>query len=1440
MAGGRTAKKAGRGDVGRAEATRQSRRVKGMSAEVEADNAKLAKMEAESNARKKAEAEARKAARLAAEVSQEGEAASPADVERAEEPTISAVASQSAVEDGTPAQAEVPGGEEPRPESELVSVEKKEDSQVIDLRRDSNEASSSDGVEIVDPPPTAKTKVPPEEVIDLVSPEVKPQQELVEVDEEMKLPAPAMDPDADAFHVPASRSSPVEPDALGAQSYPWVPTARDPGVMPPPQPNYDGLDHGAEEEARAKTYVAEQVRRWEQVPTAMVHPPNMEFAWRSPDLDASGWKNRAVMTSRYLHDRSQFSDAGAAWLRDLRPERWCFGMTQDLYGLYIPAAAFSPRECAAFLQTLLFEAGFRFMNVVPEYFRTRVTRPIEHAVYAAVEDLQRHLSAEMNQWQQLTAGLQRREVKLLGPTQPDADPAVSPAEYEDKSWDVEMSEAMDEQEAGTLGYTFARRFITSGLSRHRDLPSSSGIGDSSGRPSLGTTPTQSTPSAMSYSSRPQSTEASSLVAGVQTLGIQEFVPDAPRARPGPTPSSVGPTGASDESWPSTDTSRNSSTASSLLSMGHAASAHMPTSGSMGLVMTARTPGSGYEGAFGMSVTRTVYHRPEQHQLQDDQRDDPNALTRYAIPAGETIPELPESEVSSRSQSYRPSRDRESSRGDLRSEHTSKSRRSGRSSRSERSRRSGSSRSSMSVASQVALNIMRQEQEKLAEMRRENEAYRERERQAQAEMQHTIQQTLAQQRREMQETMRMMAAKLEAADTARKIPPREDSAVAAQRADAEAQETSRRIEETLRREREQMEAAFHQRWQQQEAAAEAQRTQWMEEARQNLGAQVASLEEKVRGVERERDEERVAAENRSRFYAGQICDLRATLAQHNVTRGTAPVSEATPRKERAEAVKFSAVKAQEAPPHDATGSTPWAASGSSVLKTDPTPKAHVAVKTEAKPASRSSKTAASGTDRKTPKHDRSSRRTSSSASGSKKSKSGSDPPPSDSDPSSDSSDDDYDDSSSSDSDDSLADEDRMDPTVSSRRKDGTVVWTYRPFISYNSIEKFNEHASLEDRVGWWERFIDVAAQGAWSDEVKIRQLRGRFTAPLRDWFTQLPKSTRRNWKKLSRRFKKMYCRTTGSYSERYFTMKMKNGETSRQFFYRLNAAAVKAEVPFQSKATSRERHIRRFIKKLKDSQLKVALQGQSFKTISDLEHALRRHEDVWREEGYDTPPPKSRDFRADNIPRDRYKSGRTKHAFVIQDAESESGAEPERSVRFRDKVEDMIPTHAPTAQKTENTDAKAPGVDDQELTQRVYRVVENMGWRPPFQGQDASRRDIPTHDNLRPEPRSPRRDNPFRDEYCEKCHNRGHSADNCWKDIICDRCGEKGHPSRRCFTTPCGTCGKFHRGKPCEDMKTFQELKELARQGSLQGLPEHLRNKLLKVGEANPGDETLIQ
>ncbi|OWY92072.1 hypothetical protein PHMEG_00039073 [Phytophthora megakarya] len=170
-------------------------------------------------------------------------------------------------------------------------------------------------------------------------------------------------------------------------------------------------------------------------------------------------------------------------------------------------------------------------------------------------------------------------------------------------------------------------------------------------------------------------------------------------------------------------------------------------------------------------------------------------------------------------------------------------------------------------------------------------------------------------------------------------------------------------------------------------------------------------------------------------------------------------------------------------------------------------------------------------------------------------------------------------------------------------------------------------------------------------MKIRQFRSRVPVTIRDWYAQLPNSTHHNWKLLSTKFKKLYCCTTGSYAERYFTIKMRSSETALQFFYRLNTAAVKAEIPFQTSSKRRELHLRGFVKKLKDVQLKTALEGHQFQSISEVERVLRRHEDVWRKDGCETPPTRTRDDRADNLPRGGLKPWRPGHAFLTQNVDS---------------------------------------------------------------------------------------------------------------------------------------------------------------------------------------------
>ncbi|OWY90277.1 hypothetical protein PHMEG_00041673, partial [Phytophthora megakarya] len=232
----------------------------------------------------------------------------------------------------------------------------------------------------------------------------------------------------------------------------------------------------------------------------------------------------------------------------------------------------------------------------------------------------------------------------------------------------------------------------------------------------------------------------------------------------------------------------------------------------------------------------------------------------------------------------------------------------------------------------------------------------------------------------------------------------------------------------------------------------------------------------------------------------------------------------------------------------------------------------------------------------------------------------------------------------------------------------------------------------------------------------------------------------------------------------------------------------AEVKFKSSSKLRESHIRRFIKKLRNDQLKTALEGHRFQSITDLERALRRHEDVWREEGYDSPAPKKkpRDFRADNVhqgrPQNRGPTRRQGRAFMTQgDAELTQDSEFRHESQSPEVFTDQAETHSKPI-----SEFPTGGSDGE-----VFRVAENQHWKSP---------------NLHPGQGVARPEN--WDVFCEKCRKWGHPEANCWTGMICERCQGKGHPARVCTRTPCAECGGFHGGIPCEQWKAFQSVMPL--------------------------------
>ncbi|EGZ13457.1 hypothetical protein PHYSODRAFT_370828, partial [Phytophthora sojae] len=303
---------------------------------------------------------------------------------------------------------------------------------------------------------------------------------------------------------------------------------------------------------------------------------------------------------------------------------------------------------------------------------------------------------------------------------------------------------------------------------------------------------------------------------------------------------------------------------------------------------------------------------------------------------------------------------------------------------------------------------------------------------------------------------------------------------------ETQGMTQSITEVVRLERERLDAAYAERWRRHEAEADSERARW-------------------------------SSENIQRFHAGQVRDLRATLAQVQARRATVAPDLAT--NVRSSVAQNPEVATQ---PQESRGVINGNASVTGQRRETADPKN--TSESRRLPAKSDPRADFRRHFRQNRAH---SKRSAPKKHQQQKMKRQDVNPPSDSDPSSDSSDDD---SSSESSEDSSDGNPGVKLTTVSTAQAGTTLLTFRPYINSNTLGEFDTKASLRERVHWWERFANMAAQGGWSTKMRIQEHKLKLSGAARDWFNQLPKHTQRDWKELASAFRKKYCKARSSYSE----------------------------------------------------------------------------------------------------------------------------------------------------------------------------------------------------------------------------------------------------------------------------------------------------------------------
>ncbi|OWY99173.1 hypothetical protein PHMEG_00029876 [Phytophthora megakarya] len=197
--------------------------------------------------------------------------------------------------------------------------------------------------------------------------------------------------------------------------------------------------------------------------------------------------------------------------------------------------------------------------------------------------------------------------------------------------------------------------------------------------------------------------------------------------------------------------------------------------------------------------------------------------------------------------------------------------------------------------------------------------------------------------------------------------------------------------------------------------------------------------------------------------------------------------------------------------------------------------------------------------------------------------------------------------------------------------------------------------LSERAGWKNSKVSRSWEGA------------KLSSSVRDWRGNLDESVRRSWKCFVKVFREEYCKAKTPDSEYYYTTFQRKSETPRGFYYRLNKITGKADSDIKATDIARDRHLKVFVKKLKDAQLRWTLQGQRVCSLKDLEHILKQHEEIWWSDDREAHPLKVDDRKADGAFGNRKRQKNHNRAYNVNEDEV-FASDNEQQVLFDQGVE----------------------------------------------------------------------------------------------------------------------------------------------------------------------------
>uniref|UniRef100_H3H647 Retrotransposon gag domain-containing protein n=1 Tax=Phytophthora ramorum TaxID=164328 RepID=H3H647_PHYRM len=284
--------------------------------------------------------------------------------------------------------------------------------------------------------------------------------------------------------------------------------------------------------------------------------------------------------------------------------------------------------------------------------------------------------------------------------------------------------------------------------------------------------------------------------------------------------------------------------------------------------------------------------------------------------------------------------------------------------------------------------------------------------------------------------------------------------------------------------------------------------------------------------------------------------------------------------------------------------------------------------------------------------------------------------------------------------------------------GTLSATRIRVSAISELKEFSGKDNDEDRArSWFGKLKSAFVRDQAPDGEKCLVFGDLLTGPARNWYRQLSRTTRGNWKSLSKNFQTQYCGRGVSVARQYYHARKRSDESPLEYLHRLNVAGLRAQLSIKDESIEvRREHVDHFIETLDDRDLASQLALLRIPDADTLEETLRSRQ------------------------------------LNSSDSELEtSGSEGEgdlRKVYFAATPDQPTRSHSDQEQRRPSRDSNDRRLD------RPAGSLEGEAPRKPCSHCGSSK-----HTDL----------GCWKRLTCEKCGKKGHPTDRCL--FVCKACGE---------------------------------------------------------------------